>query len=293
MEVDRLSFDDDITSSDSETEQNDVASDENIVSGRDGVGRCRTDSCKRKEYTAINGFCHSGKVLAVFERVPLKFCIVRCRKYIECRSFNMKWINPKRTFGICTLLEEVYVANLQQMPYPMTTLLITVSCFVIYQSTNMVRFQNWCPKNMDYFMRTGACLANKTRLDWYEGEHFCKNIYPGAHLLDIKSEAEQLAYVELYESFNLSTIWTSAKRPEGGAINEFYWTNSGKPLVYENWREDQPYTASFDSDCVSITKGNFSINGMTPVVNICSLQPCVNGEEYYNLNESALARFFN
>jgi len=33
MEVDRLSFDDDITSSDSETEQNDVASDENIVSG--------------------------------------------------------------------------------------------------------------------------------------------------------------------------------------------------------------------------------------------------------------------
>ena len=63
-----------------------------------------------------------------------------------------------------------------------------------------------------------------------------------------------LIIVFFLESFNLSTIWTSAKRPEGGAINEFYWTNSGKPLVYENWREDQPYTAISYSDCVSITK---------------------------------------
>jgi len=56
------------------------------------------------------------------------------------------------------------------------------------------------------------------------------------------------------ESFNFSTIWTSGKRPEGGARNEFYWTNSGKPLVYENWRKGQPYRGASDSDCVTISK---------------------------------------
>ena len=96
------------------------------------VGKCQTDSCKRKEYTPVDHFYHSGKVLAVFDSVSLKFCIVRCRTYLECRSFNVKWINPNRTFGICTLLDEVNVVNLKTDAYPMTTLLVTVSCLVIY-----------------------------------------------------------------------------------------------------------------------------------------------------------------
>ena len=50
---------------------------------------------------------------------------------------------------------------------------------------------------MVYFPRTGVCLANKTGVDWYEGEHFCKTIYPSAHLIDITTEAEQASYVEL------------------------------------------------------------------------------------------------
>ncbi|KAK2164410.1 hypothetical protein LSH36_64g06043 [Paralvinella palmiformis] len=141
-------------------------------------------------------------------------------------------------FGICTLLEEVNVVTLQTEAIP------DENCTHYY----------WCPKNMVYFLRTGVCLANKTGLDWYEGEQFCKSIYPGAHLIDIKSEAEQSAYVKLYELFNLSKIWTSAKRPKGGARYEFYWTNSGKPLVYQNWHASQPFSAFNDSDCVLMSK---------------------------------------
>lgn len=82
------------------------------------VGKCRTDSCKRKEYIAIKGSYHGGKELAVFNGVPLKLCIVRCRTYLECRSFHMQWNNPSRTFGICTLLEEVSLMNLETDAVP-------------------------------------------------------------------------------------------------------------------------------------------------------------------------------
>jgi hypothetical protein len=74
-------------------------------------GKCIRDACKRKEYTPIKGYYHEGKVLIVYDNVPLRFCIVRCRTYLECRSFNMKWITPSRTFGTCTLLEEVIVTS--------------------------------------------------------------------------------------------------------------------------------------------------------------------------------------
>ena len=70
-------------------------------------GKCGSDLCKRKQYTSTNGYYHQGKVITVYEDVPLKMCIRRCRIYLECRSFNMKWINPSRTFGTCTLLQEV------------------------------------------------------------------------------------------------------------------------------------------------------------------------------------------
>ena len=58
----------------------------------------------------------------------------------------------------------------------------------------------------------------------------------------------------MLEAFKLSNIWTSAKRPNGGAKNEFYWTHSGKSLVYTNWRDGQPYRGANDSDCVAISK---------------------------------------
>ena len=74
-------------------------------------GRCRRDTCQRKEYTPANGFYHTGKVLAVYKEVPLNFCILRCRTYLECRGFNMKWFDESRTAGTCTLLQEVYMTS--------------------------------------------------------------------------------------------------------------------------------------------------------------------------------------
>jgi len=61
----------------------------------------------------------------------------------------------------------------------------------------VVFVSDWCPRDMVYFSTSGVCLANKTNIDWYEGEQFCKSIYPGAHLVDIKSEQEQVAYIEI------------------------------------------------------------------------------------------------
>jgi len=79
-------------------------------------GNCNRDPCKRKEYTPINGYYHDGKVLTVHYDVPLRICVRSCRTYLECRSFNMKWINPSRTFGICTLLEEVFITSSETGP---------------------------------------------------------------------------------------------------------------------------------------------------------------------------------
>ncbi|KAK2139847.1 hypothetical protein LSH36_1588g00012 [Paralvinella palmiformis] len=144
-------------------------------------GKCSRDSCKRKQYTPIKGYYHKGKVVIVYDNVPLRICIVSCRTYLECRSFNMNWINPSRTFGTCTLLEEVIMTSSETG--------------AIYDE-NYTHYY-WCPRDMVYFSTSGVCLANKTNIDWYEGEQFCKSIYPGAHLVDIKSEQEQVAYIEI------------------------------------------------------------------------------------------------
>ncbi|KAK2139965.1 hypothetical protein LSH36_1535g00008 [Paralvinella palmiformis] len=143
-----------------------------------------SDLCKRKQYTSTNGYYHKGKVITVYEDVPLKMCIRSCRIYLECRSFNMKWINPSRTFGTCTLLQEVILM-------PSTTGAIHDDNYTHY---------NWCPENMTYYLETGVCVANKKGVTWDEGDLFCRSLYPGAHLIDIKSEEEQLALAQLFGS---------------------------------------------------------------------------------------------
>jgi len=57
---------------------------------------------------------------------------------------------------------------------------------------------------MTYNLRTGLCIANKSEVHIHEGESFCKKLHPGAHLIDIMSEEEQLAYLPvLGNSFDL------------------------------------------------------------------------------------------
>jgi len=74
-------------------------------------GKCGKDFCKRTQFMSINGYFFYGKVIAVYEEVPLKICVTHCRTYSECRSFNMKWINPSRTIGTCALLQEVTLTS--------------------------------------------------------------------------------------------------------------------------------------------------------------------------------------
>ncbi|KAK2140743.1 hypothetical protein LSH36_1262g00001 [Paralvinella palmiformis] len=217
--------------------------------------------CKRKQFTSINGYYHYGKVITVYDEVPLKMCITRCRIYSECRSFNMKWISPSRTFGICSLLQEVIVT--------------ATTAGAIYDENYTHLY--WCPENMTYYLGTGVCVGNKTGATWHQGDLFCKSLYPGAHLIDIKSEEDQLAYLPLFgnildrvisehkmkfsnylhiyaESF--TSFWTSAKRPNGGERNEFYWTNSGERVTYTNWKPTEPYPGSITSNCVWLLKCN-------------------------------------
>jgi len=74
---------------------------------------CQRDPCKRKQYTPLKGYHYTGKILAQYEEVPLRICIRGCRKYYECHSFNMKWMNPSRTIGKCSLLEEVTIGSFE------------------------------------------------------------------------------------------------------------------------------------------------------------------------------------
>ncbi|KAK2141267.1 hypothetical protein LSH36_1131g00065 [Paralvinella palmiformis] len=59
---------------------------------------------------------------------------------------------------------------------------------------------------MRYYLGTGVCVANKTDVSWYEGDLFCKVLYRGAHLIDIKSE-EQLACLPLFVIHGVITLW--------------------------------------------------------------------------------------
>ncbi|KAK2141268.1 hypothetical protein LSH36_1131g00058 [Paralvinella palmiformis] len=105
---------------------------------------------------------------------------------------------------------------------------------------------------MTYYLGTGVCVANKTGVSWYEGDLFCKGLYPGAHLFDIKSEEEQLACLPLFDSF--PELWTSAKRPVGGDREEFYWINSGERVTYTNWGPKEPRPGTSRSNCVRLKK---------------------------------------
>lgn len=69
--------------------------------------------CQRRQYTPVESHYHVGRTLAVYEDVPLKTCIIGCRTYLECRGFNMKWKNPSRTVGTCTLLWTVNVQSFE------------------------------------------------------------------------------------------------------------------------------------------------------------------------------------
>ena len=74
-------------------------------------GICPKDKCERRQYVPIDGFFLNGKVIAMFEEVPLKVCVSACRRYLECRSFNMKWLSPSKSFGTCALLEEAFLTT--------------------------------------------------------------------------------------------------------------------------------------------------------------------------------------
>ncbi|KAK2139947.1 hypothetical protein LSH36_1546g00017, partial [Paralvinella palmiformis] len=109
----------------------------------------------------------------------------------------------------------------------------------------------WCPEKMTYNLRTGLCIANKSEVHIHEGESFCKKLHPGAHLIDIMSEEEQLAYLPVLESFD--DIWTSAIRSAGEG-NNLYWPNSGKPLIYTNWHPNQPSVEANEYICLMMRK---------------------------------------
>ena len=74
-------------------------------------GKCGKDFCKRKQFMSINGYYYYGKIIAVYEEVPLRICVTLCRTYSECHSFSMKWINPSRTIGTCAMLQEVTLTS--------------------------------------------------------------------------------------------------------------------------------------------------------------------------------------
>ncbi|KAK2139107.1 hypothetical protein LSH36_2009g00000 [Paralvinella palmiformis] len=96
---------------------------------------------------------------------------------------------------------------------------------------------------MQYYLVTGVCVANKTDVSWYEGDVFCKCLYRGAHLIDIKSEEEQLACLPLFGK-NIYRVITSAKRPNGGEDDDLYWRNSGERVMYNNWGQKNQITRS-------------------------------------------------
>ncbi|KAK2141787.1 hypothetical protein LSH36_1040g00018 [Paralvinella palmiformis] len=141
-------------------------------------GDCPRDRCNRRRYTPLDGFYHIGNIIAEYDNAPLKVCVVNCRRYLECRGFNMRWSSSSRILGSCTLLGEVTVRS------------------GATPDGNSTHYY-WCPDRMVYYLRTGSCLASKTQLDWYEGKSFCNGFHPAAHMFDIKSRDEETAYLTM------------------------------------------------------------------------------------------------
>ncbi|KAK2150940.1 hypothetical protein LSH36_381g00018 [Paralvinella palmiformis] len=140
----------------------------------------------------------------------------------------MKWINPSRTFGTCTLLEEVFITSSD-----------TGSGYDVNYTHHY-----WCPEKMTYNLRTGVCIANKSEVHRHAGESFCTKLHPGAHLIDIIFTDEYVSSTILSLSESFDDIWTSAISSAGDG-NNFYWQNSGKALIYTNWA---PYHLNIEVD---------------------------------------------
>lgn len=66
--------------------------------------KCETDFFKWKQFLSINGYPYYGKVIAVYEVVPLRICVTSCPTYSECRRFSMSWINLSRTVGTTLII---------------------------------------------------------------------------------------------------------------------------------------------------------------------------------------------
>ena len=71
---------------------------------RNLVGRYIGETCPRQQFTEYRGYGYNGYYLVYDGPWPYKGCQRLCRRYVECTTFVIKWIDKDDKFGFCGLI---------------------------------------------------------------------------------------------------------------------------------------------------------------------------------------------
>ncbi|XP_039955989.1 C-type lectin 37Db-like [Bactrocera tryoni] len=102
--------------------------------------------------------------------------------------------------------------------------------------------------------------AMALELNWFAAAHFCRSY--DSDLLTIESVAEKNALFSHLKPMQISHMrtWTSSNDL---AVEGMYMSlNSGRPMLYTFWEENEPNNANASEDCVevSLINDSFTMN---------------------------------
>ncbi|XP_050321117.1 C-type lectin 37Db-like [Bactrocera neohumeralis] len=108
------------------------------------------------------------------------------------------------------------------------------------------------------FIKVGSkyyLVAQDLKLDWFGAAHFCRSY--DSDLLTIESLAEKNAlFVHLSPLFKIGQmrVWTSSN--DLSVEGTFMSLNSGRPMLYAFWGQNEPNNAGNGEDCVEVVLRN-------------------------------------
>ena len=95
-----------------------------------------------------------------------------------------------------------------------------------------------------------GCLFFETRtMNWFGALSNCATLSPGAHLVEVYSELEQMTLIELAKGFPEQPWWLGGTDLE--EEGKWVWYRTGQSFEYDFWSPTEPSNASYEN-CVEM-----------------------------------------
>ncbi|XP_018805030.1 PREDICTED: C-type lectin 37Db-like [Bactrocera latifrons] len=124
---------------------------------------------------------------------------------------------------------------------------VYTTCSTAVQEGEVVDLHPFVKVGNKYYLVSTLALE----LNWYAAAHFCRSY--DSDLLTIESLAEKNALFSHLKQMQISHMhtWTSSNDL---AVEGMYMSlNSGRPMLYTFWEENEPNNANDSEDCVEVS----------------------------------------